>query len=94
MECPERGWTNDWEVGPSRAQSAKKKNSRPRAPSLSLTTHQVATGKGALSWLELETGMGEVSEIEAFSLFVGLLFVVSGGEGGSGSSSGGGNRRA
>ena len=59
---------------------------------------EVATGKGALSFLELETGVGEVGEVEAFTLFVGLLFLVgdygdaddAAGGGGGGAPGGGG----
>lgn len=53
---------------------------------------EVATGKGALSFLELETGVGEVGEVEAFSLFVGLLFLVGdyAGEDANGGAPGGG----
>jgi len=52
---------------------------------------EVATGRGALAWLELETGVGMVSEVEAFSLFMGLLFLVGGGGGGDGGGGGGGS---
>jgi len=57
---------------------------------------EVGTGKGALSFFELETGVGEVGEIEAFTLFVGLLFLVGDystgeeeGRGGGGGAGGG-----
>ena len=45
---------------------------------------EVATGKGALSFFELETGVGEVGEIEAFTLFVGLLWLCTSEEEGGG----------
>ena len=52
-----------------------------------IVTEAVA-GQGVLALLELETGVGQVSEIEAVAVFFGLLFVT-----GSSSASGGGGER-
>ena len=49
---------------------------------------EAVAGQGVLALLELETGVGQVSEIEAVAVFFGLLFVT-----GSSSASGGGGER-
>lgn len=49
---------------------------------------EAVTGQGVLALLELETGVGEVSEIEAVSAFFALLFATAG----SSSSSGDGKK--
>lgn len=49
---------------------------------------EVATGQGALALLELETGLGEVSELEAAAAFVLLVLLTNPG-GGDGGGSGG-----
>jgi hypothetical protein len=42
---------------------------------------EVATGQGALGLLELETGLGEVSELEAAAAFVLLVLLTNPGKG-------------
>ena len=42
---------------------------------------EVATGQGALGLLELETGLGQVSELEAAAFFVLLVFLTNPGKG-------------
>lgn len=51
---------------------------------------EVATGQGALALLELETGLGEVSELEAVAAFVLLVLLTNPGSGDGGGGSGGG----
>ena len=53
--------------------------------------HVAAVGGagGALALLELETGLGEVSELEAAAAFVVLVLLTNPGKGNSGSSQGG-----
>jgi hypothetical protein len=38
---------------------------------------EAVTGQGVLALLELETGVGELTEVEAVSVFIGLLFVTT-----------------
>jgi len=45
---------------------------------------EVATGQGALALLELETGLGEVSELEAVAAFVLLVLLTNPGSGDGG----------